>query len=106
MISLDFGNPFELFFLTFYHAIIVVLLQKNPQGFEKSIDLKKKNLQVFELKYVLVEKKVHSLFKDFETFRMYLVGAQKFAYVLNVVVKDIFVQYTIIGKRCRWIKRF
>ena len=43
--------------------------------------------------------------KAIKAFRCYLVGAIVIAFVPNVVVKDIFYQQEVSGRRCRWINR-
>lgn len=43
--------------------------------------------------------------KEVKAFRPYLVGGTIIAYVSNVVVKDVFIQIEVTGRRCRWINR-
>ena len=43
--------------------------------------------------------------KGVKAFRCYLMGATVIAFVPTAVVKDIFSQQEIFGRRCRWINR-
>lgn len=43
--------------------------------------------------------------KVVKAFRCYLVGVIVIAFVSNAVVKDIFSQQEVSGRRCRWINR-
>lgn len=88
-----------------FHTI-VVLLQKNDEGFEQPITFSSKSLQATKLKYDMTEKKAYALVKAIKNFKTYLMGATIIAFVPgSVAVKDIFTQQeTTSIIRCRWIK--
>lgn len=88
--SLDFSKPFQIFSFASFHAVVVVMLQKNKEGFEQPNVFFSKSLQATESKYDMVEKKSYALVKAIKTFRPYLVGVEIIAYVPNTIVKDIF----------------
>lgn len=52
-----------------------------------------------------MEKQAYALVKATKTFKPYFVGAKVIAYVPHAVMKYVFVQIEMIGKRCRWINR-
>lgn len=105
MKSLDFSKPFQIFSFTYYHTVVVVMLQKNDEGYEQPFSFFRKSLQNVELKYDIVEKHAYELVRDVKAFRPYLIGEKVIAYVPNVAVKDVFIQSETIGRRCRWINR-
>ena len=47
----NYGKPMHIFSFASFHAIVVVLLQKNEEGYEQPIAFYSKSLQVAELKY-------------------------------------------------------
>ena len=95
----------HIFSFTSFHIVVVVLLQKNEEGFEQPIAFFSKSLQPIELKYEINEKKVYTLVKFVKAFRCYLVGATVIAFVPSVAIKDIFSQQEVSSRRCKWINR-
>ena len=57
------------------------------------------------MKYDITKKYAYALVKAVKAFRCYLVNATIVAFVPIVVVKDIFSQQEIFGRRCRWVNR-
>lgn len=103
--SPDYSKPFSLFSFASYHTVVVVLLQKDNEGYEHPIAFYSKSLQVAELKYEIMEKQAYALVKVVKAFRPYLVNAQVTTYVPHAAVKDILSQFEVTSKRCRWITR-
>lgn len=101
----DYANPMHMFSFAFFHTIEIVLLQKNEEGYEQPIAFFSKSLQPRELKYEINEKKAYALVKAMKDFICYLVGATIIEFVPSVVVKDIFSQHEVSGRRCRWINK-
>lgn len=54
---------------------------------------------------MISEKQAYALIKVVKFFRSYLVGVEVVAYVANAIVKDIFRQSEVTGRRCRWINQ-
>ena len=57
------------------------------------------------MKYDINEKHAYALVKGVKAFRCYLVGAIIIVFVPTAIVKDIFSQQEVFGRRCRWINR-
>lgn len=102
--SPKFSKPSQIFSFASFHIIVVVMLQNNDEGNEEPIAFFSKSLHDVELKYDINEKQSDALVKIVKYLRPYLVGAKIVAYVPNVVVKDIFRQTKVTGRRCRWIQ--
>ena len=51
-----YGKPMHIFLFASFHTIVVVLLQKNEEGYEQPIAFYSKSLQATELKYDINEK--------------------------------------------------
>ena len=101
----NYGKPMHIFLFASFHTIVVVLLQKNEEGYEHPIAFYSISLQATEPKYDINEKKTYALVKGVKAFRCYLMGAIIIAFVPNTVVKVIFSQQEVSGRRCRWINR-
>ena len=100
---------FEKDFLTFSYAseetVVVVLLQKNDEGFEQPISFFSRALRDAELKYNLIEKQAYALVKALKAFRGYILHSKIIAFVPSIVVKDVLLQRDTKGKRGRWIAK-
>ena len=86
-------------------TVVAVLLQRNEEDYEQPVAFFSKSLQVAKLKYDINEKKTYALVKGVKAFRCYLMGATIVSFVPTAIVKDIFSQQEVSGRRCRWIKR-
>ena len=95
----------HIFSFASFHTVAAILLQKNDEGYEQPIAFFSNSLQPAKLKYDINEKKVYTLVKVVKAFRCYLVGTIVIAFVPSVVVKDIFSQQEVSGRRCRWINK-
>jgi hypothetical protein len=56
LISPDYSKEFMIFSFASENTIVVVLLQRNEQGYEQPISFFSKTLRDSELKYDLIEK--------------------------------------------------
>jgi hypothetical protein len=75
-----------------------VLLQKDDEGFERSITFFSKSLRDAELKYDIIEKHAYTMVKALKAFRTYVLHSKIIAYVPTSAVKDILVQPDSDGK--------
>jgi hypothetical protein len=73
-------------------TIVVVLLQRNDEGFEQPISFFSKTLRDAELKYDIMEKQAYALVKALKSFRVYVLHSKIIAYVPINNVKDMLVQ--------------
>jgi hypothetical protein len=73
------------------NTIVVVLLQRNEQGYEKPISFFRKTLRDSELKYDIIEKQAYALVKALKSFRVYVLQSKITAYVPSSAVKEILV---------------
>jgi len=101
----DYSLPFYIFSFSSLHTVIVVLLQKNKEGYEHPITFFNEVLQDATLKYNIVEKQAYTLVKDLKAFCMYVLQSKITVFVPSTVVKDILVQGDSEGKRGRWIAK-
>eukprot|EP00253_Pinus_taeda_P021622 PITA_21622 len=101
--SPQFDRDFIIFSFASEHTIVAALLQKDGQGCEKTIAFFSKTLRDASLKYKIMEKQGFALVKAAKDFRVYILYSHAIAYVPNAVVKDIFTQDGIDGKRGKWI---
>ena len=102
--TLDYTKSMHIFSFASFHTIVVVLLQKNEEGFEQPIVFFRKSLQAAELKYDIIKKYAYTLVKVVKSFRCYLVNATIISFVPTTIVKDI-LQQEISGRRCGWINK-
>lgn len=72
LISLDFTKDFIIFSFASEHTIATILLQKNSEGFEKTIAFFRKYLRDTSLKYNIIEKRAFALVKALKYFRVYI----------------------------------
>jgi hypothetical protein len=86
-------------------TIVVVLLQRNDEGYEQPISFFNKTLSDSELKYDIMEKQAYALVKTLKSFRVFVLHSKITAYVLSSVLKEIMVQPNSEGKRGRWITK-
>lgn len=100
-----YGKEFQLFPFTSESSMVVVLLQKNEQGFEQLVLFMSQAFQGYELSYNLMEKQAYALIKALKYFRDYFWNAKIVAYVPHPLVKDILVQQACNGVRGRWITK-
>ena len=89
LISPDFSKYFYIFSFASEHTIVVVLLQKNPQGQEQPIAFFSKALRDAPLKYNIMEKQAFALVKALKDFRVYILHSRIIAFVPNSFVKYI-----------------
>jgi hypothetical protein len=105
LISLDYSKEFLIFSFASEDTIVVVLLQRNDQGYEQPISFFSKTLRDSELKYDIMEKQAYALVKSLKSFRVYVLHSEITAYVPNSAVKEILVQPDCEGKRGKWITK-
>ena len=67
----NYSKPMHILYFASFHTVVVVLLQKNEEGFEQPIAFFNKSLQVVELKYDINEKQTYALVKVVKAFRCY-----------------------------------
>jgi hypothetical protein len=103
--SLEYLKYFLIFSFSFEHTIVVVLLQKNEEGFEQSIAFFRKILRDAELKYDIIEKQAYAMVKALKAFKTYVLHSNIIAYMPTSSVKDILVQPDSEGKRGRWLTK-
>jgi hypothetical protein len=103
LISPDYTKDFYLFSFSSEHTIVVVLLQKNNEGYEQPIDFFSKSLRDATLNYNIMEKQSFTLVKAIKYFRFYILHSHTIAYFPNAVVKDILTQDNLDGRRGKWI---
>jgi hypothetical protein len=82
---------------------MVVLLQKNDEGFEHPITFFSKSLRDVELRYDILEKQAYSMVKSLKAFRTYVLHSKVIAYVPTIIVKEIMVQLDSDEKRGKWL---
>lgn len=85
------------------HTIVVVLLQKNDKGSEQPITFFIKALRDENFKYNIMKKQTYYPMKSLKYFTEYISKSQIIAYVLHILVKDMFFQLEADGKRGKWI---
>jgi hypothetical protein len=105
LISPDYSKEFLIFSFASEDTIVVVLLQRNDEGYEQPISFFSKTLRDAELKYDIMEKQAYALVKALKSFRVYVLHSEIIAYVPNSVVKEILVQPDSEGKRGKWITK-
>jgi hypothetical protein len=76
-----------VFSFSFEDTIVVVLLQRNDEGYEKPIYFFSKTLRDAELKYDIMEKKYYALVKALRSFKVYVLHYNIIYYVPSSVVK-------------------
>ena len=103
MINPKFDRDFIIFSFASEHTIVVVLLQKNDEGYEQPISFFSKALRDASLKYNIMEKQAFSLVKAIKDFTFYILFSHIIAYVPTAVVKNILTQDGPDGKRGKWI---
>jgi hypothetical protein len=103
--SPDYLKYFLIFSFASEHTIVVVLLQKNEEGFEQPIAFFSKGLRDAELKYDIMEKQAYAMVKALKAFRTYVLHSKIITYVPTSSVKDILVQSDSDGKRGRWLAK-
>jgi hypothetical protein len=103
--SPDYLKDFLIFSFAFEHTLVVVLLQKNKEGFEQPIAFFSKSLRDAELKYNIMEKQAYAMVKSLKAFRTYVIHSKVIAYVPTSAVKDVLVQADSDGKRGRWLAK-
>ena len=103
LVSPKFDRDFILFSFASEHTIVVVLLQKNDQGYEQPIAFFSKAPRDAPMKYNIMEKQALALVKAIKDFRVYILYSYIVAYIPNSVVKDILTQDGPDGKRGKWI---
>ena len=99
----QFDREFIIFSFSSQHTIAIVLLQKDDQGNEKPIAFFSKALRDAPLKYQIMEKQAYALVKAIKDFRIYILYSHVIAYVPSPIVKDIFTQENLEGRRGKWI---
>jgi len=105
LISPYYSKGFLIFSFASENNIVVVLLQRNEQGYEKPISFFKKTHRDSKLKYDIMEKKVYALVKALKSFILYILQSEITAYVPSSAVKEILVQPNCEGKRGKWITK-
>jgi hypothetical protein len=105
LISPNYFKEFLIFSFSSEDTIATVLLQRNDEGYEKTIYFFSKTLREEELKYDIMEKQAYALVKALESFRVYVLQYEIISYVLNSAVKEIFVLLGSEGKRGKWITK-
>jgi hypothetical protein len=105
LVSLDYTKELLIFYFAYEHTIVVVLLQKNKEGFAQPIAFFSKILRDTELEYDIMEKKAYAMVKSLKAFRTYVLHSKIIAYVPTRVVKDILLQLDSDGKRGRWLAK-
>jgi hypothetical protein len=96
-------KEFLIFSFSSEHTIVVVLLQKNDEGFEQPITFFSKSIRDVELRYDILEKQAYAMVKSLKAFRTYVLHSKVIAYVPTNVVKEIFVQLDSDEKRGKWL---
>jgi hypothetical protein len=105
LVSLDYTNEFLILSFASEHTIIVVLLQKNEEGFEQPISFFSKSLRDAELRYDILEKQAYAMVKALKYFKTYVLHSKIIAYVPTSSVKDILVQPDSDGRRGWWLAK-
>ena len=103
--SPDYTKEFLIFSFSSEHTFMVMLLQKNDEGFEQPITLFSKILRDVELIYDILEKQAYAMVKALKSFRIYVLHSKVIAYVPISVVKEILVQLDSDEKRGRWLAK-
>jgi hypothetical protein len=101
----DYLKDFLIFSFASEHTIVMILLQKNEEGFEQPIAFFSKSLRDIELKYNIMEKQAYAMVKALKTFRTYVLHSKIITYVPTSYIKDILVQSDSDGKRGRWLAK-
>jgi hypothetical protein len=105
LINPNYSKEFLIFSFASEDTIVVVLLQRNDQGYEQPISFFNKTLRDSELKYDIMEKHAYALVKALKYFRVYVLQSEITAYVPSSAVKEILVQPDCEGKRGKWITK-
>jgi hypothetical protein len=103
--SPDYMKDFLIFSFSSEHTIVVFLLQKIEEIFERPIAFFSKILRDAELKYDIMEKQTYAMVKALKSFRTYVLHSKIIAYVPSISVKDILVQPDNDGRRGRWLAK-
>jgi hypothetical protein len=101
--SLDYTKYFFIFSFALEETIVVVMLQKNEEGYEKPIAFFSRSLQDVEFKYDILEKNSYALVKALKDLRVYVLQSSITTFVPSSSVKEILVQPDSDGKRGIWI---
>jgi hypothetical protein len=103
--SPNYMKKFLFFSFASQHTIVVILLQKNDEGFEQPIAFFSKSLKDVELKYDILEKQAYAMVKALKAFSTYVLHSKIIAYVPTNAIKDILVQPDSDGRRGRWLAK-
>lgn len=106
LVSPDFLEDFMTYSFTLEETIVVVLLQKNSEGFEQPITFFSRALRYANLKYILMENQAYALVESLKYFRVYIFHSQIIAYLPSPTIRDILIQLDNEGKRGGWIANF
>jgi hypothetical protein len=87
LISPNYSKEFMIFSFASENTIVVVLLQRNEQGYDHPISFFSKTLRDYELKYDIVEKQASALVKALKSFRIYVLQSEITTYVPSSAVK-------------------
>jgi hypothetical protein len=105
LISPDYEKDFQIFSFASEDTIVGVLLQKNDQGHDQTIEYMSRALQNSELKYPMFEKQAYALVKSLKHFKVFIGYSKVIGYVPNSAVKDVLSQVEGFGSRSRWIAK-
>jgi len=94
-LTLNYTTKFVIFPFTLEHAIAIVLLQKNQQGFGQPMAFI--NMTLWGKKYALV--------KSLISFRDYVLQSEIILYFPNPTVKEILIQHDCEGRLGKWVSR-
>jgi hypothetical protein len=103
LINLDYSKEFLIFFFASSETLAVVLLQRNEEGLEQPISFFNRALRDAEVRYDIMERQTYALVKALKTFRIYVLHSKIIAYVPSALVKEIFIQPDIDGRKSKWI---
>jgi hypothetical protein len=103
--SPHYTKEFLIFSFASEHTITAVLLQKNEEGFEKSITFFSKSLRDAKLRYNILENESYAMVKDLKSFRTYVPHSRIIAYVPTSSFKDILVQLDSDGRKGQWLAK-
>lgn len=105
LIHADYTKDFIISPFSSEHTIATILLQKNEQGYRKTIAFFSNALQHVEIKYNIIDKCAYTLVKTLKGFREYILMENSIVYLLDLVVRDILLHHDTEGIRGKWIAK-
>jgi hypothetical protein len=105
LISPDYSRDFMIFSFASQDTITCVLLQKDTDDCESTIEFMRKFLRDSKLNYSINEKQAYALVKSLRHLRNYVGYNNIKVYVPYPTVKDVLSQQDCMGTRGKWVSK-